>query len=265
MRIFVFLAGLVFFANTAWCAEFEPYSGQPGKDVIWVPTPPVLVDKMLDMAQVAPKDYVIDLGSGDGRNVIAAAKRGARALGVEYNPDMVALSRRIAAKEGVADRASFVQGDMFEADISRATVLALFLLPDNMRKLKPKFLALQPGARIVTNGYEIDGWEADEVGRAAGDCVSWCTAYLYILPANVAGTWRLDHGDLRLEQDFRRVSGTLTANGRTVRIADARLSGERISFTAGMSRYEGRVNGDAMSGKVNGRVSGAWRATRLPS
>jgi SAM-dependent methyltransferase len=265
MRIFVFLAGLVFFANTAWCAEFEPYSGQPGKDVIWVPTPPVLVEKMLDMAQVAPKDYVIDLGSGDGRNVSAAAKRGARALGVEYNPDMVALSRRIAAKEGVADSASFVQGDMFEADISRATVLALFLLPDNMRKLKPRFLALQPGARIVTNGYEIDGWEAEEVGKAGGDCTAWCTAYLYLVPARVAGTWRLGDGDLKLQQDIRRLSGTLTANGRTLRLADARLSGTRNRFTAGMSRYEGEVRGNAMSGSVTGRVSGAWRATRASS
>ena len=151
--------------SSVFAAEFEPYSGQPGKDVIWVPTPPELVEKMLDMARVTPKDYVVDLGSGDGRNVIAAARRGARALGVEYNPDMVALSRRNAAREGVAEKAKFVQGDMFEADISRATVLALFLLPDNMRKLKPKFLALKPGARIVTNGYEIDGWEPEEVSR----------------------------------------------------------------------------------------------------
>jgi SAM-dependent methyltransferase len=256
---------LLLAAAAPHAAEFEPYSGQPGKDVIWVPTPHVLVEKMLDMARVTPRDYVIDLGSGDGRNVIAAARRGAQALGVEYNPDMVALSRRIAEKEGVADKAKFVQGDMFEADISRATVLALFLLPDNLRRLKPKFLGLRPGSRIVTNGYEIDGWEAEEVGKAGGNCTSWCTAYLYVVPANVAGTWRLPEGDLKLEQDFRKLSGTLTANGRSVPIADARLSGKRISFTAGMSRYEGRVKGDAMSGKVNGRVSGSWRATRLPS
>jgi SAM-dependent methyltransferase len=243
-------------------AEFEPYSGQPGKDVIWVPTPYVLVEKMLDMARVTREDYVIDLGSGDGRNVIGAAKRGAQALGVEYNADMVELSRRIAAKEGVADRAKFVHGDMFEADISRATVLALFLLPDNMRKLKQKFLGLRPGARIVTNGYEIDGWEADEVGKAQGDCVSWCTAYLYIVPANVAGTWQLPEGDLRLEQNFRSLSGTLSTGGRTIPIADARLSGERISFTAGMARYEGRVSGNAMKGTVSGRSAGRWRAAR---
>jgi SAM-dependent methyltransferase len=250
------------FAVASHAAEFEPYSGQPGKDVIWVPTPYVLVEKMLDMARVTREDYVIDLGSGDGRNVIGAAKRGAQALGVEYNPDMVELSRRIAAKEGVADKAKFVHGDMFEADISRATVLALFLLPDNMRKLKQKFLGLRPGARIVTNGYEIDGWEADEVGKAGGDCVSWCTAYLYIVPANVAGTWQLPEGDLRLEQDFRSLSGTLSAGGQTIPIANARLSGERISFTAGMARYEGRVNGNAMQGTVSGRSAGRWRAMR---
>jgi SAM-dependent methyltransferase len=256
------ILGFLFLANGALAAEFEPYSGQPGKDVIWVPTPQVLVEKMLDMARVTREDYVIDLGSGDGRNVIGAAKRGAQALGVEYNPDMVELSRRIAAKEGVADKAKFVQGDMFEADISRATVLALFLLPDNMRKLKQKFLGLRPGARIVTNGYEIEGWDADEVGKAGGDCVSWCTAYLYIVPANVAGTWQLPEGDLRLEQNFRSVSGTLSTGGRTVPIANARLSGERISFTAGMARYEGRVNGNAMTGTVSGRSAGRFRAMR---
>ena len=164
-------------------AASEPYVGQPGKDVIWVPTPPTLVEKMLDMATVTPKDFVIDLGSGDGRNVIAAAKRGARALGVEYDQNLVQVSRRAASAEGVADRAKFMQGDMFEADISKATVLALFLLPDNLERLKPKFERLRPGTRIVTNGYQIAGWDAKEVGVAGGDCAPWCTAYLYIVPA----------------------------------------------------------------------------------
>ena len=160
----------------------EPYVGQPGKDVIWVPTPPTLVDKMLDMAEVTPQDFVVDLGSGDGRNVIAAAKRGARALGVEYDARLVQVSRRRAAEEGVAERATFVQGDMFEADISQATVLALFLLPDNLTQLKPKFERLRPGTRIVTNGYQIVGWEPADVGVAGGDCAPWCTAYLYRVP-----------------------------------------------------------------------------------
>ena len=160
---------------------FEPQVGQAGKDVIWVPTPEVLVEKMLDMAKVMPSDFVMDLGSGDGRNVIAAAKRGAKALGVEYNPEMVALARRNAQKEGVADRAMFVHGDMYEADISQATVLALFLLPANLQKLAPKFQALRPGTRSVVNAFPIAGWEPVETGYAEGECGAWCRAYLYVV------------------------------------------------------------------------------------
>jgi SAM-dependent methyltransferase len=160
----------------------EPFVGQPGKDVIWVPTPPVLVEKMLDMARVTPQDFVIDLGSGDGRNIIAAARRGARALGVEYDSTLVAVSRRNAEAAGVADRAQFVEGDMFQADISKATVLALFLLPDNLQRLRSKFEALRPGTRIVLNGFPIDWWEPKETAVVDGDCGNWCTAYLYIVP-----------------------------------------------------------------------------------
>ena len=241
---------------------YEPISGQAGKDVVWVPTPPVLVEKMLDMARVTPQDYVMDLGSGDGRNVIAAAKRGARALGVEYNPDMVELSRRIAAREGVADKATFVQSDMFEADISRATVLALFLLTENLNPLVPKFLDLKPGSRIVVNGFEIDDWKADEIGRADGDCESWCTAYLYIVPARVAGTWRLPRGRLALEQRFQELTGTLSSDGTSAPITNGRLRGNRISFTVGGANYVGRVNGDTMGGDLKGGATGDWRAIR---
>jgi SAM-dependent methyltransferase len=175
---------LVLFSSTslAQTPAPAPYVGQPGKDVVWVPTPYTLVEKMLDMAKVKPQDYVVDLGSGDGRNVIAAAKRGARALGVEYDSELVAVSRKNAEAQGVADKARFVQGDMFETDFSQATVLALFLLPDNLRRLKPKFEKLRPGTRIVTNGFPIDGWEPKEVGKADRDCDSWCTAYLYVVP-----------------------------------------------------------------------------------
>src|SRR5688572_4534675 len=161
----------------------EPYVGQPGKDVVWVPTPSELVETMLDMAKVTAKDYVMDLGSGDGRNIIAAAKRGARGLGVEYDSNLVQVSRRAAADAGVGHLARFVEGDMFEADISQATVLALFLLPDNLARLKPKFEKLRPGTRIVTNGYQIAGWEHTEMGVAGGECAPWCHAYLYIVPA----------------------------------------------------------------------------------
>jgi SAM-dependent methyltransferase len=177
-----FLTAVVFLlAAVPAQAQPGPYVGQPGKDVVWVPTPPVLVEKMLDMAKVTPQDYVIDLGSGDGRNIIAAAKRGARALGVEYDRELLALARKNALEAGVAERARFVEGDMFEADISSATVLALFLLPDNLQRLKPKFAGLRPGTRIVTNGFPIDGWEAKEVDKVEGDCGSWCTAYLYVV------------------------------------------------------------------------------------
>jgi len=241
---------------------FQPIEGQAGKDVVWVPTPPVLVEKMLDMARVTPQDYVMDLGSGDGRNVIAAAKRGARALGVEYNLDMVELSQRIAAREGVADKATFVQGDMYEADISQATVLALFLLTENLNRLAPKFLELKPGTRIVVNGFEIDGWKADEIDRADGDCGSWCTAYLYIVPARVAGTWHLPRGRLTLEQKFQELTGTLSAGGTSTPITNGRLRGNRISFTVGGADYVGYVDGDTMSGDLKGSATGDWRAVR---
>jgi len=177
---------LALLPSAAGASTPEPYEGQPGKDVVWVPTPQALVEKMLDMAKVTPRDYVIDLGSGDGRNVIAAARRGARALGVEYDPGLVALARRNAAAAGVAKRARFVRGDMYEADISKATVLALFLLPQNLEQLKPKFERLRPGTRIVSNGYEIPGWEPTEVGTSEGECGSWCTAYLYVVPRKAA-------------------------------------------------------------------------------
>jgi SAM-dependent methyltransferase len=241
---------------------FQPVEGQAGKDVVWVPTPPVLVEKMLDMARVTPQDYVMDLGSGDGRNVIAAAKRGARALGVEWNQDMVELSRRVAAGEGVADKAAFVRGDMYEADISQATVLALFLLTENLNKMVPKFLEMKPGSRIVVNGFEIDDWRADETGRADGECGSWCTAYLYIVPARVAGTWRLPEGRLKLEQRFQEVTGALASGGITTAITNGRLRGDHISFTVGGIEYAGRVVGDTMSGDLKGSATGAWTATR---
>jgi SAM-dependent methyltransferase len=241
---------------------FKPIVGQEGKDVVWVPTPPVLVEKMLDMAKVTPQDFVMDLGSGDGRNIIAAAKRGARALGVEFNPNMVELATREAQEQGVGDRAKFVQGDMYEADISQATVLALFLLPENLRKLTPKFLDLKPGTRIVANHFGIDGWEADETGRSDGDCMAWCTALLYIVPAKVAGTWKLPQGELALEQKFQTVSGSFTSGGSTVPVRNGKLSGDRITFAVGDAEYTGRVAGDAMQGTVKGSSHGAWSATR---
>ena len=161
---------------------YKPEVGQPGKDVVWVPTSPELVEKMLDLAKVTADDFVIDLGSGDGRMVIAAAKRGARALGVEFNPEMVKLAQQRAGEAGVADRATFVEGDMYEADISKATVLALFLLPENLRRLEPKFRTLPAGTRIVVNTFGIPDWTAEVTETITGSCTSWCTAMLYRVP-----------------------------------------------------------------------------------
>jgi ubiquinone/menaquinone biosynthesis C-methylase UbiE len=175
----VMLLTLSAFVQTAAQQDFKPEPGLPGKDAVWVPTSPALVEKMLDLAKVTKDDFVIDLGSGDGRMVIAAAKRGARALGVEYNPQLVQLSRRLAKEAGVEARAAFVEGDMYEADISKATVLALFLLPENLRRLEPKFRALSPGTRIVVNSFGIPDWTADETEQITENCTSWCTAILY--------------------------------------------------------------------------------------
>jgi SAM-dependent methyltransferase len=246
-------------------ADFEPTMGQKGKDVVWVPTPQILVEKMLDMADVTPNDFVMDLGSGDGRNVIGAAKRGARALGVEFNPDMVELSRRNAAREGVGDRATFVQGDMFEADVSEATVLALFLLPANLSRLRDTFLDMRAGTRIVANTFGFQDWDADETQHVEGDCTSWCTSLLFIVPAKVAGLWRWPDGQLWLDQSAQIISGTLTMGGGTAVVA-GRLRGERVRFMANDTEYAGRVVRDRMelSATING-VGQDWTVTRSPS
>jgi SAM-dependent methyltransferase len=227
---------------------YEPTVGQAGKDVVWVPTPPELVEKMLDMAKVGPNDIVMDLGSGDGRNIIAAARRGATAIGVEFNQDMVALSNRLAKEAGVAGKAQFIQGDMFTADISKATVMALFLLPDNLRRLSDKFMALKPGSRLVLNTFAIPEWEADETETIQGECVSWCTSLLYYVPAKVAGTWKTPQGELTLQQDHQNVTGTLTANGKTTNVT-GKLKGEEITLHAGSLVMAGRVNGTRIDGK----------------
>jgi SAM-dependent methyltransferase len=238
--------------------EFVPQVGQAGKDVVWVPTPPELVEKMLDIAKVTPQDFVIDLGSGDGRNVIAAAKRGARALGVEYNPKMVELSRKNAATAGVTDKATFVEGDMYEADISKASVMALFLLPSNMLQLRQKFLNLRPGSRIVSNTFGIEGWNPDETVTIEGGCSAWCTALLWIVPAKVGGKWRVADTDLVLDQQYQMLTGTLDGAA----IKDGRLRGDQIRFTVGSTEYTGRVNGDRIEGAVRGGRGTMWTAMK---
>jgi SAM-dependent methyltransferase len=234
---------------------YEPQVGQGGKDVVWVPTPAALVEKMLDMARVTPDDIVIDLGSGDGRNVIAAARRGARATGVEYNPDMVALSNRLAREAGVTDKATFVEGDMFTADISRATVMALFLLPDNLDRLRDRFMELRPGTRMVLNTFPIPEWDPDERETIEGDCVSWCTALLYYVPARVSGRWRSPQGELELTQSYQIVTGTIATDGRTSPVS-GKLRGTELTLSAAGATLSGVVAGD--------RIDGAgWSATRV--
>jgi SAM-dependent methyltransferase len=224
-----------------------------------------MVEKMLDLAQVAPQDFVMDLGSGDGRMVIAAAKRGARALGVEYEQKLVELSRKAAEADGVTERATFVQGDMFTADISKATVLALFLLPEHFRKLTPKFLDLPPGSRIVVNTFGIPDWEPDVVQRLESGCEAWCDAKLYVVPARVGGTWQLAGGSLVLQQTFQQVSGTLSTGGRSTPLESAILRGDQISFSVGDQRYAGRVSGDSMEGTVTSAAgTQKFKASRMP-
>jgi SAM-dependent methyltransferase len=241
-------------------AEFEPQVGQEGKDVIWVPTPQALVDKMLDIAKVTLKDYVIDLGSGDGRTVITAAKRGSKALGIEYNPDMVELSKRNAAKEGVSDKASFVKADLFESDFSQAQVITMFLLPDINIRLRPKILDLKPGTRIVSNSFTMGEWSADDTVNVKDGCVSYCTAYLWIVPAKAEGSWQLAQGALTLKQSFQMISGTLKSGNNSTPIANGKLNGDQITFNAGGALYTGRVSGNVMEGSVS--TGGSWKAAR---
>ncbi|MBI3376512.1 MAG: class I SAM-dependent methyltransferase [Betaproteobacteria bacterium] len=243
---------------------FEPQSGQPGKDVVWVPTPQALVDKMLDIAKVTASDYVMDLGSGDGRTVITAAKRGARAAGIEYNPDMVELSKRNAAKEGVTAKATFVKADLFESDFSKASVITMFLLPDINIKLRPKILELKPGTRIVSNTFTMGEWQDDETATVdeKSGCTSYCTAHLWIVPAKAEGTWKLPQGELTLKQSFQMITGTLKNGANSVPIANGRLRGDQISFSAGSAQYAGRINGGTIEGSVKGSSAGSWSATR---
>jgi precorrin-6B methylase 2 len=226
---------------------YEPAVFQAGKDVVWVPTPQVVVDKMLDLAKVTPADFVMDLGSGDGRTVITAARRGASALGVEYNPDMVALSIRNAAKNGVADRARFVKADLFETDFSKASVITMFLLPDINLKLRPKILDLKPGTRIVSNTFTMDDWEADATADlgASGCSASWCTALLWIVPAKVGGIYRIPQGELVLIQQFQKLTGSLRTDAKMLAVT-GKVTGEDISIKAGGREYRGRLNGNSL-------------------
>lgn len=231
---------------------YKPTVGQAGKDVVWVPSPQALVDTMLDMAKVTPQDLVMDLGSGDGRTVITAARRGVRAMGVEYNPDLVRLSKNAAAAAGVGDRATFVEADLFTVDLSKATVITMFLLPTLNLQLRPTLLNLKPGTRVVSNTFHMDQWEPDEkktLGPAG--CTNWCTAMLWIVPAKAQGTWKTPQGNLTIRQTFQMISGTLGSTPIT-----GKLTGDQISFTAASTQYTGRVSGNTIQGSN-------WTASRI--
>ena len=262
---FATVASAFVLSTNAWAqtspapdANYEPVVGQPGKDVIWVPTAQTLVDRMLDMAELKPEDRLVDLGSGDGRTVITAAKRGATAHGIEYNPKMVELSRQAAKAEGVADSATFEQADIFKSDFSNATVITLFLLPELNLRLRPTLLDMKPGTRVVSNTFHMGDWQPDETAQIAG-CSTHCTAFKWVIPAKAGGTWKIADKELMLTQTFQMLEGTLREGNTTLPISDARLNGTQIQFSVGDDHYFGVVNGNEMRGTINNKT--AWSAT----
>lgn len=244
---------------------YVPEIGQQGKDVVWVPTPQALVDVMLEIAKVTPDDYVIDLGSGDGRTVISAAKLGAAAVGVEFNPEMVALSRKNAREAGLADKVKFIEGDLFETDLSAATVITMFLLPELNLRLRPLLLELKPGTRIVSNTFSMGDWEADYKVTTEENWNSWNTALLWIVPARVEGSWKFLKGELILSQDYQMINGAYKVDGKNATINGEGLRGNIISFSINGDKYTGSVDGEKMSGIItdpSGNRKGEWAATK---
>ncbi len=243
---------------------FIPEVGQKGKDVIWVPTPAELVELMLTMADVTENDYVIDLGSGDGRTVIAAAKKGAFALGIEYNPDMVILSERNAERDGVSDRTEFIKADFFEYDLSKASVITLFLLPEINLKLRPRLLELKPGTRIVSNTFTMGEWESDYEATSDVNWNSYNTALMWIVPAKIDGRWMLGTDELNIIQEFQMFYGKYMCNGKYISITSGRLGGNEITFRIGESLYTGSVDGTMMSGvAITGNKKENWSAEKI--
>jgi len=254
---------------------YQPEIGQVGKDVIWVPTSDELVDKMLEMAQVTPGDFVIDLGSGDGRTVIAAAKRGAQALGIEYNPDMIELSVKNAKEAGVTSKTKFIKADLFEFDFSEASVITMFLLPEINLKLRPQLLELKPGTRIVSNTFTMGEWKPDKKitidGYEGNDYEemyeenwnNWTTALMWIVPAKVEGKWKFGKGEISIRQEFQMINGKYKSGNKTVEIKDGKLNGNEITFGLDGKIYTGHVNGDkTMEGtSTSGTTKKEWVAT----
>jgi precorrin-6B methylase 2 len=253
--------------------DFKPHVGQQGKDVVWVPTPDEVVERMLNMAQTKPEDYVIDLGAGDGKIAIAAAKKfGARSTGIEYNPDMAALAQRSAQAAGVGGKAQIVQGDIFTTDFTQATVLTMYLLPSLNMKLRPQILAMRPGTRVVTHAFNMEDWEPDETSDVDGRRV-----YLWVVPASVAGRWAMelsgaggsDKLSLNFDQRYQKIEGVAYLGSTLAGLREPRLSGFRIGFAYvdnhGVRRdFTGRVTGGTMEGsfRTDGGAEGRWTAAK---
>jgi hypothetical protein len=258
--IFVSLAVCLLQACTVLQPEtYVPQRGQMGKDVMWLPTSDDLVFKMLDAAKVGPQDELVDLGAGDGKIPIAAARQfGARAWGIEYNKDLAALAQRNAQRAGVAERVSIVHGDIFKEDFSKATVVTMYLLEELNAQLRPTILAMKPGTRVLSNTFSMGDWEPDQVIRVTNG-----TGYFWTVPANVAGLWTLSGLDekgnatLKLDQNFQRLGGTLTLQGKTQNLLGARMHGAELHFSfinadGQLKSVKVLVNGQVLSGEVTG-------------
>lgn len=238
---------------------YVPQRGQMGKDVMWLPTSDDLVLKMLDAAKVGPNDDLVDLGAGDGKIPIAAARQfGARAWGIEYNKDLAALAQRNAQRAGVAERVRIVHGDIFKEDFSKATVVTMYLLEELNAQLRPTILAMKPGTRVLSNTFSMGDWEPDQVIRVTNG-----TGYFWTVPANVAGLWTLSGLDekgnatLKLDQNFQRVGGTLTLQGKTQNLLGARMEGSALHFSfinadGLLKAVKVLVNDQVLSGEVTG-------------
>jgi hypothetical protein len=249
---------------------YEPQVGQQGKDVIWVPTPDEIVERMLRMAQTTPNDYVIDLGAGDGKIAIMAAKKfGAKSLGIEYNPEFAKFAQENVVKAGVADKARVQQGDIFATDFKSATVLTMYLLPALNLKLRPTILTMKPGTRVVSHSFTMDDWEADEISSLDGR-----RAYFWVVPANVQGTWKIslpggESPEITIDQRYQKIEGHVNLGSLQGGLREARLSGSNITFAyvdnAGVRRsFNGRVNGSAMEGtlRADNGTEGRWTAAK---
>jgi SAM-dependent methyltransferase len=249
------------------CAELR--ARLPGPDVLFIATPEGVGVEMLRLAAVTERDVVFDLGSGDGRVVVAAARDfGARGVGVEIDPELVKASRDLAYGAGVTERTTFLWQDLFGTDLRSATVVTLYLRDDVNLRLRPKLLGeLAPGSRVVSHDFDMGDWRADRIQRVRGPNRNH-TLYLWVVPADVAGVWRTRvddrEGMLSLTQRYQALRGTLSLDGRELAISTARLSGDRISLTAGPFVLAGRVSGDAMEGRVGGADAGpVWTSHRI--